>query len=420
MNRVALVGFLAILSACSSEENSRSRSNSGGGGGSGGKSVDSGGAAGTGGQGKAGSSGGGAGGQGKAGSSGAPDDAGTCAPVAPGPDVSDVSLRARDIVTYAGPVDVEAGDGGSLTLVPVQDGGRHGVRFDGMVPSLSPGATLWANFREADPMRTNPFAPRRVWHHVVKASETGPILAEDLKDFMDRASSLTFLGAPIDLEKLCSLDPRPPVEENGFHISSGCLGVSQYAVTIHGETDLRLTDHTSGHISVGGIDYTVSVNGAWENYFTMDHSDWCIPDDDISPGLSLVARATHYDDALSGGDGGAAGALTGTWYGTGPDGDECVAVCPNGKVFTGDRPCTDLTSGDFSKYLAYTASGTSLTVSGSPQCWLATGRCGSPSTMTWTVNGDSADVSWCGLELQLHRTNDSLTALCDDPARGPC
>jgi hypothetical protein len=120
-----------------------------------------------------------------------------------------------------------------------------------------------------------------------------------LTDFMDQASSLTFLGAPIAMEKLCSVDPLPPVVDGGLHYSHGCLGVSRYGVTIHGETDLRLTDHTSGHIVVGGIDYTVFANGARDDYFVLDHPDWCIPDEDRSPGLALVARATHYDDVLA-------------------------------------------------------------------------------------------------------------------------
>jgi hypothetical protein len=218
--------------------------------------------------------------------------------------VSDVSLRARDFVTYAGAVTVEAGDAGSLTLVPTQDAGRAGVTFDGAVPPLSPGAALWANFRHVDPMRTNPFAPRRVWHHVVRASETGPILAEELKDFMDQASSLTFLGAPIAVEKLCSADPPPPADDGGLHHSSGCIGVSAYAVTVRGDSDLELKDHTSGHISVDGIDYTVWANDAWEDYFVLDHPEWCIPDEDLSTGLALVARATRYEDVLPAADSG--------------------------------------------------------------------------------------------------------------------
>lgn len=115
-----------------------------------------------------------------------------------------------------------------------------------------------------------------------------------------------------------------------------------------------------------------------------------------------------------------AGQLVGAWYGTGPDGDECVVVCPDNKVFTGDRPCTELTANDFAKYLTANTMGTEITVSGSPQCWLSNKSCGSPSTMTWNVSGDSAVVSWCGFELQLNRTNDPLSVFCDDPYRGPC
>jgi hypothetical protein len=293
MTKVILVaGFLAALSACSTEENARSRGDSvrGGAGGSGepaeaASEAASGGAA--------------AGGQrADAGNGGAVSDAGTCQRGADGPDVSDVSLRARYLITYAGLVTVETGDGGGLLLLPTQDGGQGGVTFDGTVPPVSPGATLWASFRQVDPMRTNPFARRVVWHHVVRTSENGHILAEDLRDFMDEASSLTFLGAPISLEKLCSADPPPDFVDGGLHYSFGCIGVSRYAVTIHGETDLSLTDHTSGHVTVGGIDYTVSANGALEDYFVLDTTNRCSPDQDRSPRLALVARVTRYQDVL--------------------------------------------------------------------------------------------------------------------------
>ena len=43
--------------------------------------------------------------------------------------------------------------------------------------------------------------------------------------------------------------------------------------------------------------------------------------------------------------------LTGAWYGTGPDGDQCFVFCGDSRVFVGDRPCTD-DSGDFDQSLA--------------------------------------------------------------------
>ena len=115
-----------------------------------------------------------------------------------------------------------------------------------------------------------------------------------------------------------------------------------------------------------------------------------------------------------------AGQLVGAWYGTGPDGDECVVVCPNGKVFTGDRPCTETTAGDFNKYLSASTAGADITITGSSTCWIATSACTTQSTMTWNLSGDSAVVSWCGFDLNLSRTNDSISVFCDDPNRGPC
>jgi len=56
-------------------------------------------------------------------------------------------------------------------------------------------------------------------------------------------------------------------------------------------------------------------------------------------------------------------ALVGAWYGNGPDfpdGDQCFIFCENGRFFSGDRPCTDTTAGDFSQYLTYSVNGRSF------------------------------------------------------------
>jgi hypothetical protein len=79
--------------------------------------------------------------------------------------------------------------------------------------------------------------------------------------------------------------------------------------------------------------------------------------------LGLCAVACN--GSSSSGDGGetpASGqaALVGAWYGDGPDfpdGDQCFIFCENGRFFTGDRPCTDTTAGDFSQYLTYRVNG---------------------------------------------------------------
>jgi hypothetical protein len=146
--------------------------------------------------------------------------------------------------------------------------------------------------------------------------------------------------------------------------------------------------------------------------------------------VAIINCACGESDGPSGGAGGAldgtgglsaiSGPMVGAWYGTGPDGDQCIVVCANGKVFTGDRPCTDVTAADFDKYLPSSASGASLTVSGSPQCWIASKPCGASSAMSWNINESAAVVTWCGFDLQLNRTSDPPAVLCDDANRGPC
>ena len=125
------------------------------------------------------------------------------------------------------------------------------------------------------------------------------------------------------------------------------------------------------------------------------------------------------------GDGGGTGpgvgttAVTGAWYGTGRDGDQCFLMCANGRMFTGDRPCTEVDASDFDSYLSYTITGETVALqTPSAACWINTSPCaGEP--MAWNVNGSSASVDWCGFTFVLDRTADS-SPLCDDPARQPC
>lgn len=137
-------------------------------------------------------------------------------------------------------------------------------------------------------------------------------------------------------------------------------------------------------------------------------------------GTGNSSRGGTGNVVATGGLSGISGPMVGAWYGTGPDGDQCIVVCGSGKVFTGDRPCTDVTAADFNTYLAATASGTSLTVSGSAACWIASKACGASVALTWNINGNAAVVSWCGFDLHLNRTGDPPPVLCDDPNRGPC
>jgi hypothetical protein len=82
--------------------------------------------------------------------------------------------------------------------------------------------------------------------------------------------------------------------------------------------------------------------------------------------------------------------LLGAWYGSGaafPDGDLCIVLCENGRMFSGDRPCTDTTAGDFSTYLRYTYESGQVIVES------ATGTTSSVEVMQ---NGDQATFTFAG------------------------
>ncbi len=117
--------------------------------------------------------------------------------------------------------------------------------------------------------------------------------------------------------------------------------------------------------------------------------------------------------------GGDTSTVTGAWYGAGPDGDQCFVMCANGRMFTGDRPCTEVDASDFDSYLSYTVTGETVDIQPpSGACWINTSPCAN-QPMSWTVSGNSASVDWCGFTFVLDRTADS-SMLCDDSSRQPC
>ncbi len=84
-------------------------------------------------------------------------------------------------------------------------------------------------------------------------------------------------------------------------------------------------------------------------------------------GLLGLGAASCDDESASGGveqtSASGQAALVGAWYGNEPsfpDGDQCFIFCENGRLFSGDRPCTDTTAGDFSQYLTYSVDGQSF------------------------------------------------------------
>ncbi len=102
----------------------------------------------------------------------------------------------------------------------------------------------------------------------------------------------------------------------------------------------------------------------------------------------------------------------GAWYGQGtefPDGDLCLVYCDNGRLFTGDRPCTDTAAGDFQGYYSYTRTGDVLTAKDK------TGK----TVLTLSIrslNGDTGTFIWEARDLPMSRTA-ATSALCTDTAR---
>lgn len=77
----------------------------------------------------------------------------------------------------------------------------------------------------------------------------------------------------------------------------------------------------------------------------------------------------------------------GAWYGAGagfPDGDLCFIFCENGRLFAGDRPCTETDAGDFTQYLQYTVTGSTFE---------ARAPDGIQMTGTFEVTGDVASFT---------------------------
>jgi len=76
-----------------------------------------------------------------------------------------------------------------------------------------------------------------------------------------------------------------------------------YSATIHGDSDLILSPGTSGHVTVGGIEYMVWLAQAYTEDFVGDPST-CVSDWLPPSGLYVVARVARYGDVLSGRDAG--------------------------------------------------------------------------------------------------------------------
>lgn len=111
--------------------------------------------------------------------------------------------------------------------------------------------------------------------------------------------------------------------------------------------------------------------------------------------------------------------LVGGWYGSGamfPDGDLCVAICDNARLFVGDRPCTETTAGDFAGGY-YTAS-TMAGVAG----YTVVARDSAGATelqFTASVSGSSATFTFTELGALPFQRMVPAFALCNDTSVPP-
>ena len=103
----------------------------------------------------------------------------------------------------------------------------------------------------------------------------------------------------------------------------------------------------------------------------------------------------------------------GAWYGSGeafPDGQLCIILCDNGRLFLGDKLCTQADAGDFRAYFKYTREGDRILTS-----FKKVGDFG------MAIDGDKAQLSFLKPRLQqfsglpLERVAES-SPLCSDPA----
>lgn len=106
----------------------------------------------------------------------------------------------------------------------------------------------------------------------------------------------------------------------------------------------------------------------------------------------------------------------GAWYGSGPgfpDGDQCFVFCDNGRLFAGDRPCTETAAGDFQGYYSYVREGDVARAStrGGPE-FNVEFKSFSGDTGVFTLRVESSSFP----DLTFTRTA-ATSPMCTDPAR---
>jgi hypothetical protein len=106
----------------------------------------------------------------------------------------------------------------------------------------------------------------------------------------------------------------------------------------------------------------------------------------------------------------------GAWYAEGPgvpDGALCLVFCDNGRLFTGDRPCTETAAGDYQGYYPYVREGNVArsTENGNPFLNVEF-KSFSGDTGVFTLRVESTSFP----DLTFTRTA-ATSPMCTDPAR---
>jgi hypothetical protein len=181
---------------------------------------------------------------------------------------------------YAGDVVVTASAARQLDLM-----GSDGTKasFAGAVPALPTGAKLWASFEESA-SRPNPLAYVETYTDSLRVRAQGAWIAERYSGFINPVS---IVGARVDVKPSCMT-------------SSRCWTTTDFAVTIHGDTDLTLMPGTKGQLTIARVAYEVTIQQAMDVAYAADIPS-CTPGDYArQPVITLAARVLQYQDVLPG------------------------------------------------------------------------------------------------------------------------
>ena len=183
---------------------------------------------------------------------------------------------------FDGPVTAIGIDGGQLELV-AQDGTR--VLFYGAAPAIPLGTTLWATLDQLT-VHGNPFASTTYTEGLLRAGQHGALLAQTLVGDVPTTDGVAsdFLGAKVSVVALYS--------------TGTCPRKDLYSVTIHGDTDTILAPGTHCRVTIGGVEYDVSLGQAEVQSYPPQEDgsvSRCLPSDWVPPaGFRLNGHAVHF------------------------------------------------------------------------------------------------------------------------------